>query len=232
MKLLSSVLRISINAPNGATAYGMEINVAGYCDSMFEDNGVNPPDWLQRATKNRKAEYLCGRVLARYALSFHGYGNCQVPADENRCPVWPIGISGSISHTEGYAICVIGKSGEMSGVGVDIEAPFDLITYQCTSQVFATAEETEYLVKTFPQEDLGWIGAAIYSSKESIFKCLYPRYGQYFDFKEAVLVEIMPNLIHHRYQLSPEITPANENRSIINVSVSEFRNLIVTSCSS
>lgn len=212
-------------------AYGMDINAAAYCDSMFEDYGICPPDWLPRATKIRKAGYLCGRVLARSALTFYGYGAYQVLADINRCPVWPIGISGSISHAEGYVVCIIGLSEKMSGVGIDIEAPFELETYQSISEVFATASETEYLAIAFPKEDLGWIGAAVYSSKESIIKCLYPKYGQYFDFKEAVLEEISPNSNHHRYQLSPKITSANENKSTIDVSVSAFRNFIVTICS-
>ncbi len=221
---------MSISEPNGSVAYGMDINVAGYHDSLYADNGISPPEWLARATKNRKAEYLCGRVLAKFALSFYGYADSPVSADINRCPVWPNGITGSISHTDGYAICVIGKSCKISGVGIDIEAPFDLTTYHSISQVFVTPEETEYLAKTFSEEDLGWIGTAVFSSKESIFKCLYPKYGQYFDFEEAVLVEITPNCILHRYRLSPKVAIANEDKSIIDVSVSRFRNFIVTIC--
>ena len=39
----------------------------------------------------------------------------------------------------------------------------------------------------------------VFSAKESLFKCLYPRVGRYFDFQEARVVEV--NASPHRFTI-------------------------------
>lgn len=74
---------------------------------------------LARAGRKRKAEHLAGRIAAVQALREWGHKN--VPGmGEQRQPLWPEGLSGSISHCATTALAVVSHQ----PVGVDIEAIF------------------------------------------------------------------------------------------------------------
>jgi enterobactin synthetase component D len=65
----------------------------------FQRAGIVPSASLQRSVAKRQAEYLAGRVCARAALQRLD-GRDYVPGThEDRSPVWPAGIHGSITHS-------------------------------------------------------------------------------------------------------------------------------------
>lgn len=74
---------------------------------------------LARAGRKRKAEHLAGRIAAVHALREWGHKN--VPGiGEQRQPLWPHGLFGSISHGATTALAVVSRQ----PVGVDIETIF------------------------------------------------------------------------------------------------------------
>ncbi|MCR9029132.1 enterobactin synthase subunit EntD [Citrobacter amalonaticus] len=74
---------------------------------------------LARAWRKRKAEHLAGRIAAVHALREWGHKN--VPGiGEQRQPLWPHGLFGSISHGATTALAVVSRQ----PVGVDIETIF------------------------------------------------------------------------------------------------------------
>ena len=75
---------------------------------------------VQHAVAKRKREFTAGRILARRALSFLGFGAVSLPVSEHRYPIWPSGIVGSISHTADMAGVVVALSKAYSGIGFDI----------------------------------------------------------------------------------------------------------------
>ena len=85
--------------------------------------------------EKRLAEFTHGRYCARSAMKLLGSSPVPIGKGPYREPVWPGGIIGSISHTEGSAAAAVANSTEMVAVGLDMEgyAPLqsDLIPLIC-----------------------------------------------------------------------------------------------------
>ena len=78
--------------------------------------GIQPPANILRAVAKRQAEFrraLCARA-ALFALD----GRAQTPAvGEDRAPVWPAAISGSITHGDRWAAALAAR-GDRRGLGL------------------------------------------------------------------------------------------------------------------
>ena len=146
------------------------------------------PNELKKSINKRRAEYLAGRILARKLLLEFGIKNKIIVSNHHRCPIWPRNIVGSISHSSSIAICIMAKSSEYSGLGVDIEKVFSqTTTSQIKSLVFDSNEWNKLRCSGIPIELAGTIG---FSAKESLFKALYPSVGNYFDFSSATISQL------------------------------------------
>ena len=118
----------------------------------------------------RVREFTHGRYCARTALERLGYLNQVVPVGTGRAPVWPPGITGSLAHHCDVAVAVVARCEELSGLGVDLEAAADLD--HDLAPLIATAAEIDMLGNVMPA---GAAAKIIFSAKESVFKCLWPR---------------------------------------------------------
>ena len=78
---------------------------------------------VERAVASRLEQFAAGRQCARAALAALGVEPQPLlrdPAGTGRGPLWPDGVQGSISHTDGYAVAAVGTVGTPS-IGVDAE---------------------------------------------------------------------------------------------------------------
>lgn len=156
-----------------------------YNDHIFKHEMIFFPEELKKAVNKRRAEYLAGRILAKKLLFQFGIRSKTIVSNHHRCPIWPKNIVGSISHCSSVAICVMAKSSEYSGLGVDIETVFSQTTIsQIKGLVFDSNEWNRLRSSGIPIELASTIG---FSAKESLFKALYPRVGYYFDFSAAII---------------------------------------------
>jgi enterobactin synthetase component D len=147
----------------------------------FQRAGIVPSASLQRSVAKRQAEYLAGRVCARAALQRLD-GRDYVPSShEDRAPIWPAGICGSITHGKGWAAAVVASEGTCRGLGLDQEALLDDERAARLMGEILTPAECERL-------DPGQMGLTVtltFSLKESLFKALYPLTRQRFYFEHA-----------------------------------------------
>ncbi|GAB2883260.1 4'-phosphopantetheinyl transferase [Microbulbifer echini] len=163
-------------------------DLALYQDSLFDTLSVHLPEEIRRACKKRKAEFLAGRYCAAQALKQLGFANVQVPIGPNRSPLWPTDISGSISHGGDIAICALTR-GPLA-LGVDFELPIPTETAaEIKNTIVCTAEEIRFSQAGIAPEH--WLTIA-FSIKESLFKALYAKVQQYFDFLDAEILYIDP----------------------------------------
>jgi len=126
---------------------------------------------LDAANANRCGEFAIGRYCARLALGHLGLAPKPILRDENGAPIWPQGILGSISHTRGLTVAIVVAEKLGKGVGVDAEH----IRGRFPPDVFAaigTAREKD-LISRHPEPTRDRLRYAIFSAKESVFKCLY-----------------------------------------------------------
>lgn len=63
---------------------------------------------IASAVENRRREFAAGRQCVRLAMERLGRRPEALLIGERRSPLWPDDVIGSISHTEGYAVAVVG----------------------------------------------------------------------------------------------------------------------------
>lgn len=76
---------------------------------------------VQKSVPKRQREFALGRACARAALARLGRPDGAIGRGANGAPLWPDGIVGSITHTQGYAASLVGLSRFYAGIGIDAE---------------------------------------------------------------------------------------------------------------
>jgi 4'-phosphopantetheinyl transferase EntD len=148
---------------------------------------------VARAVPARRSEFAAGRSLAREALRALGAPPGPLVAAQDRRPVWPTDFVGSISHAGGACIVTVGHTGSAASVGIDLEVDEGL------------AREVAHLVcrpaELAPMASLDEVAGpraakVVFSTKEAVFKCLYPLTGIFLEFHD---VEVQLDLEADRF---------------------------------
>ncbi len=145
-----------------------------------ELEGCDVPAALAGAVRRRQLDYLAGRRAARRALiRLTGHAS-EVGRGADGAPVWPPGVTGAISHSDGRAVALIGDATRHAGLGIDLET---IITRpgEIASSVLTASE-----IRRLPADALHLTIA--FSAKESLFKALYPQVGRFFGFDAAEVI--------------------------------------------
>jgi 4'-phosphopantetheinyl transferase EntD len=140
------------------------------------------------AVRSRQAEFAAGRALARAALSKIGGPDAPILRGPKREPVWPAGFTGSITHTRTYAAAAVARTTDAAAIGVDME-DWTRLRAKLEPSIL-NLEEIEALPSD-ASRDRQIAAAAIFSAKESFYKCQYPLTLQYLGFHDAK-VELFP----------------------------------------
>lgn len=173
--------------PRGSVGFEVKFCRSAYSDDLFEKSDIPFPDHLINANDKRRAEYLAGRIAALHALCDLGSETTPVGTGLHGAPQWPEGYIGSISHTNSIAHAIVSKSpGYM--LGVDIEEIIDSKTAGSISRIVFSQREMDVL-KGFS----GGLMLAVtiaFSSKESVFKAVYPCVKLLFGFDVVHVISI------------------------------------------
>lgn len=157
-----------------------------FSDDLFAKLDIPQPPSLSRAVPRRRAEFLAGRAVAKAAMACLGLPPRPVDTTPSRAPLWPKGLSGSISHARGRCACLLSQDTGRS-FGIDTEAiaegrPLNAILTQTLSQ-------TERALLTQGPYPANINATLAFSAKEALFKALYPQVGHHFGFDAANLTE-------------------------------------------
>ncbi|MGC0154354.1 4'-phosphopantetheinyl transferase family protein [Chromobacterium vaccinii] len=185
--MLTARVDVGLSVPNLiAAAYDSD----RYSPASHASLGVALPPSLSGAVARRKAAYLAGRYCAMQALSQAGHPlPCELPIGEDRSPVWPVGLVGSITHTEGLAAAVVASAGDARGLGIDAERIIGEQTCRLLRDQIVGEREWRLRGDGSIWSDRLFC-TMVFSAKESVFKCLYPQVGKYFDFLDVEIVAL------------------------------------------
>ena len=154
----------------------------------FQRSAIEPPPSIQRSVAKRQAEFLAGRICARAALQ-QLEGSSVIPAiGEDRAPVWPPHICGSITHSTGRAAAIVANKRHWRGLGMDLENLLDSDRAERLAGEILTPAELQRMA-TGSAEQLGLCVTLTFSVKESLFKALYPIVQKRFYFEHAEVLE-------------------------------------------
>ncbi|MBP4049400.1 4'-phosphopantetheinyl transferase superfamily protein [Chromobacterium violaceum] len=183
---LHDVSYLSLAEVPGMAAMHCRFRIAAYDDAWFGALGVARPDTLARAVPKRKAEYLAARYLCQLLLAERGLPTA-VGSGQHRQPLWPEGWTGTITHSDETAVVALAPSGEGLMLGLDLERWMSDKTADNVHEGILVPGEREALAgpRPFPHAL-----TLAFSAKESLFKALYPRVGQYFDFNAAEMTRV------------------------------------------
>ena len=154
----------------------------------FQRSAVPPPASIQRSVAKRQAEFLAGRLCARAALLQLDHLDCIPAIGEDRAPVWPAHISGSITHSTGHAAAIVAYKAQWRGLGMDLENVLSLERAERLAGEILTADELQRM-GAFPREQHALLVTLTFSAKESLFKALYPIVQKRFYFEHAEMLE-------------------------------------------
>ncbi len=160
---------------------------------------------LTTARDARRVEFTLGRLAARRAMRSLGARLGAIPMAPDRSPIWPEGLVGSITHSDGLAVAVAGYSKDWLGLGIDLEP--------------ATGLEVDLIDEIARPEERADLGdqrllaaKRLFSVKEAAYKAQYPITGVLFGF-HALRVSWADGAAH--YTDHPEcagIMAADRNR--------------------
>ncbi|MGF6455333.1 enterobactin synthetase component D [Pseudomonas frederiksbergensis] len=154
----------------------------------FQRSAIDPPASIQRSVAKRQAEFLAGRVCARAALQ-QLEGLSFIPAiGEDRAPVWPAHITGSITHSTGRAAAIVANKAHWRGLGMDLENLLDAERAERLAGEILTGPELQRMAAG-AGDQLAMLVTLTFSVKESLFKALYPIVQKRFYFEHAEVLE-------------------------------------------
>ena len=158
-----------------------------------DSRGLALPPALERSLPKRKAQFLAGRFCAREAILRLAPGGGAVgtlPQDADRCPVWPPGLVGSISHTDTFATAAVATRGAARGLGVDVEPVVNREAAADLTGFAASADEIQRVARAGLDRLTSL--TLIFSAKESLFKALFSAHRRGFDYLDCALVRVDP----------------------------------------
>ncbi|CAL1693074.1 hypothetical protein MMB232_03257 (plasmid) [Brevundimonas subvibrioides] len=136
---------------------------------------------LASASAKRRREFSAGRTVARRAIRALGIEVEAIPARADRSPVWPDGITASISHSGDICAAVAARKGVLLSIGLDVE-----ITEPSGRGLARYIAGEEELCRA--SGALGEDGLALrvlFSAKEAFFKAWHPLFGTWLDFHDV-----------------------------------------------
>ncbi|MBE3288047.1 enterobactin synthase subunit EntD [Enterobacter cloacae complex sp. P31C] len=133
---------------------------------------------LADAGRKRKADHLAGRIAAAHALN-----DRTIPAiGPSGEPLWPEGVSGSITHSGTQAMAVVVRD-RLALIGIDCETILPENEAREIKDGIIDAREERVLSHSGYPFALALTLA--FSAKESLFKALFPRVQAWMGFDSA-----------------------------------------------
>ncbi|MFM9271170.1 4'-phosphopantetheinyl transferase [Halomonas elongata] len=145
------------------------------------------------AVEKRRREFTAGRSAAHAVQEKLGFPPTAIPMGEDRAPIWPARMVGSLSHTADACIAVGALSHHVRAVGIDVEslAPLEskLRSYIANHRELACMDSPP-----------GLAALQIFSMKEAAYKAQYLLSQTFCDFDT---LEVVPEGLRFRHSVPP-----------------------------
>jgi 4'-phosphopantetheinyl transferase EntD len=139
---------------------------------------------VSHCSKKRISDFFAGRSCARRALRELGIEAFSLLSGEDRQPVWPVGVTGSITHTDGYTAAVVIRQGSVRSIGVDSEAVGAV--HEGLWPRVCTQTELESL-RSFASPERAVRAALIFAAKEAFYKSQFPLTAEWIGFQDVAI---------------------------------------------
>jgi len=160
--------------------------VVGEFAAGATDDDLHPEERaaIAKAVDSRRAEFAAVRRCARTALTRIGVTPGPILPGGHREPVWPDGVVGSMTHTEGYGAAAVALATEFTTIGVDAEPNLPLPDGGILTDIALPDEQARLADLAAAHPDIAW-DRLLFSAKESVYKAWFPLTRRWLDFLEA-----------------------------------------------
>jgi len=138
--------------------------------------------YVRRAVPKRVREFAAGRLCARRALAEFGIVDFPIQVADDRQPVWPGSMVGSITHTAGYGAAVVAERRSAAALGLDSEVVGD-VKAELWPRVCVPTESA--WVESLPASEQAAAVTLIFSAKEAFYKCQFPLSRAWVGFEDV-----------------------------------------------
>jgi 4'-phosphopantetheinyl transferase EntD len=142
-------------------------------------------DLIATAVPGRRREFITARRCAREALALLGHDPVAIRPGPRREPLWPDGLTGSITHCKGYRAAAVAHRSDVRGLGIDAE-PHAPLPPRVTPAVTTPADRDHLADLAGRLPDVHW-DRLLFSAKESIYKAWFPITGRWLGFDDVSL---------------------------------------------
>lgn len=166
-------------------------HVAVACEPVSDASGLlgNELAIVAKAIPKRQAEFAAGRRAARRAMATLGNAETPLLASASRAPVWPQGVTGSITHDQGFALALAAQTEQVKALGIDMTAASPL-----------PGETRKSILPHAQEQGLDALESrASFAIKECLFKALHPTVQSFFGFDAAIAA---PDFARHRFAVT------------------------------
>ncbi|MEM8922161.1 MAG: 4'-phosphopantetheinyl transferase superfamily protein [Actinomycetota bacterium] len=140
---------------------------------------------VARAVDSRVRQFAAGRQCARAGLAAVGAAPTAIVRADGRAPRWPVGVGGSISHTDGYAIAAVATTGpDRASVGVDAEV-VGRVGEQLFERLFV--ERERQWLAALPAPERAGAATELFGLKECYYKAQFPLTGAWVGFHDVLI---------------------------------------------
>ncbi|MCS6797266.1 MAG: 4'-phosphopantetheinyl transferase superfamily protein [Myxococcota bacterium] len=139
---------------------------------------------VEGAVVARQAEYATARWLCREAMRRLGVEARAVPSSSERMPCWPQGLVGSIAHTRGLCVAVLGRASRWAAVGIDVE-PDEPVNETLHARLCRADEQPSVTLWGEEPAARGRAVRLLFCIKEAFYKCQYPCTRTFLGFQDA-----------------------------------------------
>jgi len=177
----------------------IEYNPNAYKDTLYRLYKLQAPVTLATWLPKRRAQFLAGRLAAKYALNSSeslskrslGETTQELSIGKHREPIWPRNLTGSISHSHQLSIATVKhQATDRSGIGLDIQSLIDQKMQHEIASTILTQSDSALMKQSVSGLSESMLFTLIFSAKESFFKAFFSTAGNYFGFDAVSVTEV------------------------------------------
>jgi 4'-phosphopantetheinyl transferase EntD len=161
------------------------VTVEAFTDDPDEPSFPGEEDLVATAVDGRRREFVTARRCAREALAGLGFAPAPIRPGPRREPVWPAGVSGSITHCAGYRAAAVARTVDVASLGIDAE-PHAPLPPRVLPAVTTPADRDHLADLAGLDPAVHW-GRLLFSAKEAVYKAWYPVTRRWLGFEDASL---------------------------------------------
>lgn len=140
---------------------------------------------IATAVDKRRREFATARACARRAFEQLGLAPVSILQGDRGEPKWPPGMTGSITHCDGYRAAVVARTRSVGALGIDAEPAYPLPP-GVLDAISLSRERAEIVARARLASEVPW-DRLLFCAKEAVFKSWYAHTGVALSYEHAAV---------------------------------------------